>query len=41
MPRIKLKNIHILQVINYIYTSWGNKREGTIKAEHEATILKD
>jgi hypothetical protein len=41
MPRIKLKNGPILEVMNYIYTSWGNTLEGTIAPEHEVTISKD
>jgi hypothetical protein len=41
MPRIKLKNRPILEVMNYIYTSWGNKLEGIIAPEYVVTILKD
>jgi mono/diheme cytochrome c family protein len=41
MPRIRLKNIQIADVMNYISNSWGNKREGILTAEYVANILKN
>jgi mono/diheme cytochrome c family protein len=41
MPRIRLKNEQIVDVMNYISNAWNNKREEIITTEYVEHILKD
>jgi hypothetical protein len=41
MPRIRLKNIQITEVMNYMANASGNKKEGILTAVYVVNTLKD